>query len=195
MSDSMTLIALAGTGHVLGALTQTAPGDDPEPADLVGESLPVKRATNLGVDYTLYVPSAMLEVKSAPYDPAVVANPQAYAINGGGPIKLVMPQPPDPAPPNPLVLEEQVLTVSGFPVEADIKVFISKKNSESSTSFVVDGTLEFDQNGDPNALFPLTSPPSEPGSPGTGATLEGGETYGMLLAVEGVPLFLAEGTP
>lgn len=192
MSESMTLVTLVDTGHVLAAVTQTAPGGDLEPADLVGDALPVKRATDTGVDYTLHVPSAFLEVKTAPFDPAVVANPQKYVINGGGPVKLNSLSSQSSAP-SPALLQHG-LNVTGFVMDADIKAFIGGKPGGNAVQAVVSGELKLNPPAAADVTIELTTPPGAGGTPGVPISLVSGEDYGLLVAIAGMPLFFGEET-
>jgi hypothetical protein len=86
MTQQMHLLVLKETGHILAAVAQTISAEDPSPEALAGTDLPVMmprwEGSTEGPISTL-VPVPLLEVKSVAYDPAIVAEPQAYVVDEG----------------------------------------------------------------------------------------------------------------
>ncbi len=94
MSDTMHLICLKDTGHVLAALAATTAGDAPALADVVGEQLHLAniRSTENSTDgltaATTHVPASLLELKSVALDARVITNPLHHAVDGGRLVRL-----------------------------------------------------------------------------------------------------------
>jgi hypothetical protein len=117
MSDTMHLICLKDTGHVLAALAATTAGDPPALARVIGEQLHLAsvRSTENATDglaaATTYVPASLLELKSVPLDARVIANPLHHAIDGGRVVRL----PPLAAPPAPTLTQSTITLDGGTP--------------------------------------------------------------------------------
>jgi hypothetical protein len=91
MAATMNLLVIAHTGHVVAGLTRVAGGPDLEPAAVAGTALPVRSIrdqTSSDMPFAAWLPSSVLEVKSAPLDPRVLASPQDYVIDGGVAIRI-----------------------------------------------------------------------------------------------------------
>lgn len=91
MAEEMTLLTLAHTGHVLAACSREGAGGELDAAAIAGAALPV-RGSRLGgstdPQLVVTIPPTLLEVKTTPYDAAVLASPQDYIVNGGAPVKV-----------------------------------------------------------------------------------------------------------
>ncbi|MFZ5743999.1 MAG: hypothetical protein ACOY7T_05910 [Pseudomonadota bacterium] len=94
MAQSMHLIVLKETGHVLGALSGAAFAADPTLEDLCGEAFPVsgvRRAASPGNPGVVLVPREQLALKSVTLDPAVLAACRDYIIDGTHLTRIVPP--------------------------------------------------------------------------------------------------------
>jgi hypothetical protein len=82
----MAVLLLKETQHVLAAATQPPDGDPPKPEALAGSSFPLRlrMANDTRPPALFLVPAAALEAKLLPLDPRVLAQPLAFAVNGGG---------------------------------------------------------------------------------------------------------------
>lgn len=86
MSESMLLLTLKKTGHVLAGVTRRNGGADLDVGALVGEALPVTNRRSdgdSGPELTARLPASVLEIKSAQLDSRVLAAPHDYVIDGG----------------------------------------------------------------------------------------------------------------
>ncbi len=70
MASQMTVVAVAKTGHVLGALTGVAPAGKPTVADVAGDALPVRIDTNF-----FAIPAKELTVAELGFDARVFQDP------------------------------------------------------------------------------------------------------------------------
>ena len=85
MAQSMHLIVLKDTGHVLGVLSGIAFAADPKLEEICGESFPVsgvRTRAATGDPGAVMVPRELLELKTVPLDPAVIAGCREYLIAG-----------------------------------------------------------------------------------------------------------------
>lgn len=96
MSETMHLICLKDTGHILAAVTATT-GGDPDLEALVGDALPVAN-TREDVDErrSSLIPVDVLELKSVPLDNKVIGAPLMHVVDGGRVEKLPPPVATDP---------------------------------------------------------------------------------------------------
>lgn len=100
MNATMQVICLKETGHVLAAVAAATAGAAPALAALAGEDLPLA-ALRSTLDGTAglpavrsYVPQAVLELKTVPFDPAVIARPMHHAVDGARVVALPALAPP-----------------------------------------------------------------------------------------------------
>jgi hypothetical protein len=84
MSANMSVVFISHTGHVVGAVRQAVTAGKVEIAALVGSELPLRNLISSAAPDNLPVraPAKILDVKTVPLDEAVLANPQAYVVNG-----------------------------------------------------------------------------------------------------------------
>ncbi len=84
MSDSMTVIYIEKTGHVVAATTRAVDTGEPELEALVGAELPLRPRREAGDDELAVVaPAAILKAKSVALDLAVLSHPLGFVVNGG----------------------------------------------------------------------------------------------------------------
>ncbi len=85
MASQMTVVAVAKTGHMLGALTGVAPAGKPTVADVAGDALPVRIDTNF-----FAIPAKELTVAELGFDARVFQDPHDA--------RVVFASPPDQDP-------------------------------------------------------------------------------------------------
>lgn len=145
MTRQMHLILIKETGHVLGAVAQAASAGDPAVEALVGKDLAVMMPQDTGgtLAFATLVPAELLEVKSATYDPAVVANPQSFVMDGGRIVSI----PTSAALLNPANLTDATIELQKVIPDVPIVVVLASKadgNAErraQSGKFGIDPTL------------------------------------------------------
>jgi len=112
MSQSMHIVTLKETGHILAAFAETTSSGEPDLKAVVGRDLPIWKPRQEGDVETAVVslvPVEVLELKSVPLDSAVIANPQKHAVDGGRVVEL----PPWGAPPGHALNETKVTLEDG----------------------------------------------------------------------------------
>ncbi len=75
MSARMTVVAIRATGHVLGALTERAPGLELTVAAVAGAAMPIRVGTS-----AFAVPAAQLAVASLAFDTRVFGDPYGARV-------------------------------------------------------------------------------------------------------------------
>ena len=83
----MAVLLLKETQHVLAAATQPPDGAPPTPEALVGSAFPLRLRMAADIKsrppVLFLLPAAALEAELLPLDPRVLAQPLAFAVNGG----------------------------------------------------------------------------------------------------------------
>ncbi len=187
---TMQVICLKDTGHVLAALTTIAANEAEDIAGIVGSELMVTSVRNLNAGnlglrpMRSPVPIALLELKTAPFAPDAIANPLAYAINGGAVVKL----PNGPAPGAAPALDTNSITLTGG--MADTVGFCVVSNVNDPTDKRVQSGTFVNDGGVLPLELPLTLMPGD-----TPASITGGEEYAIMTAIQGVRLFWDAATP
>ena len=188
---TMQVICLKDTGHVLAALTTTATNEAAAIADIVGSELMVTSARNVNAGnlglrpMRSPVPTSLLEVKTAPFATAAIANPLAYAINGGAVVKL----PNGPAPGGAPALDTNSIILTGGIADTVGFCVVSNAQDPSGDRRIQSGT--FVNNGGVQPLdLPLTLMPGD-----TPASSTGGVDYDIMTAIQGARLFWDAATP
>lgn len=185
MSDTMHLICLKETGHVLAALAATTAGDPPALAGVVGAQLHLAsvRSTENATDglpaATTYVPASLLELKSAPLDARVIANPLHHAVDGGRVVRL----PPLAVPPAPILTQSTITLDGGTPDTKGLAVVDRADDPGGDQLRVQAGKFidpDADGTSDPLALALATLPDDTP------AGIEGTGNYDIFVALGGM---------
>jgi hypothetical protein len=186
MSDTMHLVVLESTGHVLAALSQTVAGGEPELSALVGSELPVAnvrdRAQPAHATLSL-LPLEVLALKTVAFDAAVVANPLRYAVDGGRVVEL----PPWAAAPPAPNLDDQTIALKGGAADTAGLAVVARQGAPDGDRRVQGGT--FPQAGG-DLVLPLSILPDD-----TAAAIATGD-YDVFVALAGRrPYWLVDSVP
>ena len=186
MTQTMTVIYVEHTGHVVAAATQTAAVGEASPeealAQAVGDSFPLRNLQVTGgapEHLVLSLPAAALAAKSIAVDPAVLARPQGHVVDGN--LIAAIPASAVILP----TIDQSSITIStpaGAAAPADMKVLavVDGPTPGGSVLRVQSGTILA---GDTSVELNLSILPDEPA-----ATIPGGASYAICVAIEGVPL-------
>jgi hypothetical protein len=195
MTATMHVVCLKATGHVLAAMAATTVGAAPDLAALVGTDLPLaalRGGNNAAADVPptrTFVPQSELELKSVPYDAAVIAQPLHHAVDGGRVVIL-----PDLAAPaqNADALDNTRLVVTNGAVDTAAFTVVSGRGDPLGTRRVQSGKFV-------STLAPPAADPLElvlhilPGD--TPAAIANGD-YDIFIAMAGHrPFWGAEAAP
>ncbi len=176
MAGKMHLLVLRQTGHVLAAYCKIPGGNDPALDEICGADFTVGSVRTRGApDTPLAVPVArdQLELRSAPRDDAVLANPRGFVADGSTATPIVG------APPGLTVTLSSSSISAGFTE----KTFVALNRSDDGSERRL-------------ALAPATTPFSpmtlktSPAAAVDSAISAGGVTYDVLIALPGRPLIL-----
>lgn len=187
MSDTMNLLVIAYTGHVVAGLTRVAGGPDLEADAMAGRALPVRnirRETSGLAAFTAWIPSGVLEVKSAPLDARVLASPQDYVIDGGVAIRIAA-----DAPANTVTnLTADRLDLNGAAIAPGEKVLALVGASDDPRGTVRVQAGEYPTPAVATLTLPLTVLPDD-----VSASVPSGP-YGIMVALAGRRLYWATDT-
>ncbi|HFA59724.1 MAG TPA: hypothetical protein ENJ83_03435 [Rhodospirillales bacterium] len=195
MIDTMHLVCLQETGHVLAALAAETSGDPPALEAVVGDQLHLAsaRSTEDGTAglaaATTLVPVSLLELKSAPFDRRVLANPLHHAMDGGRVVQL----PPLLTPAAPSLNDELTLTLNGGTLDTRGFSVVARAGDPADQLRVQSGKfIDADGNGTADPLvLPLTIMPGD-----TPAAIEAPGDYDIFVALEGMrPYWASDALP
>lgn len=181
MTQSMSVVFIKDTGHVVGASTQLAEAGEPDLELAVGDAFPLHnlRAETSNISaLELPLPRAVLDIKSVPYDPAVLAQPQSHVVDGGFVVEI----PPSAVPDEPALKPDKITPEIDPAAPDDLKVLtivvgLTPSNTERR---VQSGVIEA---GETKVDLNLSVLPGEPA-----ANIAAGSYYGICVAVSGLRL-------
>lgn len=191
MSETMHLVCLKDTGHILAGLAQITSGASPEISGMVGGDFPIanQRGTDPAnvthVATRTLIPADLLELKSVPFDPAVLGNPLGHAVDGGRVVKLPLTTPP----PLNLTLEDDKVELDNGEVDLQVLTIVARRDDPTDQRRVQMGTF-IDTDGDGNAealTLPLEIMPGD-----TPAAIENSGDYAILVAYQSIPAYWVE---
>ena len=180
MSESMTVVYIEKTGHVVAALTRDVDTGAPELEAVVGAELPIRNRRESGDgDLGVVAPSAILAVKSVALDDAVLADPQAFVVDGGLLARL-----PDVTLVDPVTeLSTAACTIeydggTNPPQDIEVLTIVRGPDPGSANLRVQSGTITT-QNTDTSMALAILPGEAEAAIP------NGGETYTVYVAFPG----------
>lgn len=181
MAATMNLLVIKHTGHVVAGLTREGGGPDLEAVAMAGTALPVRSIrdqTSSDMPFAAWLPSSVLEVKSAPLDPRVLASPQDYVIDGGVAIQIAAAAPA--ATVDDLTATQVVIDQASGQAKQKVLAVVADMDDQQGTVRVQAGAYP-----EPlaNLALPLSILPDD-----VAASVPPGN-YGVMVALAGARLF------
>lgn len=187
MNQKMHLVCLKDTGHVLAGVAATT-AEDPKLEALVGDALPVANTrVTVGKARSSLIPVDLLELKSVPFDAAVIGDPLSHVVDGGRVERL---------PPVQSVIvtefDENVVTLKDGLLDRKVVVVLSEAEDPRAQWRVQSGKfVDADNDGNVDDLdIGLSVMPQD-----TPAPIEAGKDYLIMTASEGDRIAWAEDQP
>ena len=180
MTDTMFLLVIKQTGHVLAAYSELPDGANPELEDVCGADFmvgSVRDEATQGLPLAVPVARDQLELRSAALDAAVMANPRGFVADGSTTTPIVSPA-PNPAP----VLTAATISSGSFIDKSIVALNLSGDTAAERRLGMAPAVLPF------TTITLKTSPAAGVAAP----ISAGGEQYDVLIAIPGLPLVLAE---
>ncbi len=177
MADSMFLLVIKQTGHVLAAFTELPDGSEPKLDDVCGADFmagSVRDAATPGAPLAVPVAREQLELRSAPLALDVLANPRGFVADGSTTTPIVA-----PAPNIVLTLVAGTIGAADFTDKSFVALNLSGAPGEERRLGLAPAQPPF------TPITLKTSPAAGVDSP-----ISGGADYDVLVAIPGRPLFL-----
>ncbi len=188
MTETMNLLVIELTGHIVAATAPTVPAGEPKAADLAGTDFPISAVRDeqsaLPAISTL-LPSELLTVKAVAFDAQVIADPQAYVVDGGRVVRLPVGSAPVAADYD---LSADKILVKNGPLDATVLAILAAEGSPDQERRAQAGRF-VDVAGTATATLNLSVLPDD-----TTAGITTGDSYDVMIAQSGQRLLWLRAT-